>query len=1011
MGKETKNAQQTRIYLFGAPRFEKRGQPAPVDTRKATALLAYLLLGETGSYAGYTRDRLAALFYPESDQTSARGALRRTLSALRKAMGSDCLLTQGERVELRVDCLWVDVMEFREGLNKIHSHAHSPSQLCRECLSILERCAALSEAEFLEGFSLRDSPEFDDWQIYQAEALRQERAAVLDKLSLGLAALGDSDNAMRYARRWLALDPLHEDAHRRIMRLYSWKGQRSAALRQYRECVRILEQELGVAPLEETNQLYQELLENKVSAPPALVDLQTGAETTIVDMPASHRSAQVGLIERTGRDKLYPLVGRTPELQTLLEAYNTYSKKGFLFALEGEAGIGKSRLAHEFLHQVRMQGAEVMQARCYEGQSGLAYAPFSDSLNAILASENVLERLVEISPGTLSLVAQLAPTLFDYFPNLPPIPSPETPGVQVRFYDSVRQAISTILTSSPKAGSPGVLFLDDLHWADQASLSLLDYMVRRLEGIFLLVAWRSDLTPHDHLLRNLLAQTQRDGRAASLHLESLNRQDLIEILKALPSSMPEDFPEHLYRETEGNPFFLVEYLDVILQNRLEKTEEAWEMPAGVRYLLQSRLDSAGELGKQILSAAAVVGRSFDFGILNEVSGRSEDETVKGLEILLERGLVEEQAAALKPESLQSGSHLVYDFSHEKLRSQAYNQTSQARKRLLHQRAAEVFARRARRRGEAALLAANHYRFAGRLLKAGEWFKKAGEHARSVFANQEAITHFRNALACGCPDTPGLQETIGDLQFLSGRYQEALESYRSAAAQCPAGRLPLVEHKMGLVYDQRGEWDLAECHYKNALQYMEEEESGEGASGRMVTYATEKSIIFADWSRTNYRQGKIEQAKGLASQAQRLAEASRSLPALAQAYNNLGILARASGDLSAADQHLNRSLEISYALEDPARQAASMNNLARLYADKGQLDEAIRLTGEALEICRQRGDRHREAALHNNMADLYHSSGQEEAAMQHLIQSVTILADIGGEPLEEPQPEIWKLSEW
>jgi tetratricopeptide (TPR) repeat protein len=89
----------------------------------------------------------------------------------------------------------------------------------------------------------------------------------------------------------------------------------------------------------------------------------------------------------------------------------------------------------------------------------------------------------------------------------------------------------------------------------------------------------------------------------------------------------------------------------------------------------------------------------------------------------------------------------------------------------------------------------------------------------------------------------------------------------------------------------------------------------------------------------------------------------------------------------------------------------LNNLARVYAESEQIEEAIHLTGQALEICQQRGDHHREAALHNNLADLYHSSGQEETAMQHLRKSVVMMAEIGGEPLGEPQPEIWKLVEW
>jgi predicted ATPase/DNA-binding SARP family transcriptional activator len=1009
MGNPQNQPDQVCIYLFGAPRIETAGKTIPLDTRKALALLAYLVLGEAGPSAGYTRDKLAALFYPESNQASSRAALRRTLSTLRKGTGHDCLDTEGERVRLKTDCLWVDVIAFRELLNQTRFHGHSTAEVCRECLPLLGQCAQLAHDDFLAGFSLRDSPEFDDWQTYQGEELRQERATVFERLSLGLAAHTEFEQALLYARRWLSLDPLNEEAHRHLMRLFAWAGQRSAALRQYRECVRILDQELGVPPLTETNQLYRELLENQIPPVPAMAEFQP---STGLPVSTARRDTYPGLIApppgSPARSADHPLVGRVAESTALLEAYSAFTKQGFLFVLDGEAGIGKSRLAAEFIQQVKQQGAFVIQARCYEGQEGLAYAPFLDSLNTILSHPRVLESLQNISPAALSLVAQLIPTLADKFQGLPLAASPESLGVQSRFFDAICQVYTALLGSRDEKSAPGVIFLDDLHWADQASLDLLAYLTRRLRDVFLLAAWRSDSVPPDHPLRHLLVQVERDGRGASLRLLRLSPQDVVKMLPALPSGLPDDFVDHLYRETEGNPFFLVEYLGALHYNQSISNTPVWEIPPGVRGLLQTRLDSAGDLGKQILSAAAVVGRSFDFSILQQASGRGELETVEGLEILLQHGLVVEQPAGQEADPLQPGSHLSYDFSHDKLRSLAYEQTSQARRRLLHQRVGEVYAGRARRRRAAAALAAIHFQQAGQLLVAAHWFQQAGEYARTVYANREAIIHFQNALACGYADAAGLQEAIGDLQMLAGNYPAALESYQAAAALGSIERLPWIEHKLGLAFDQRGEWDLAECYFRSALEYLEESQGEVDDIGERLA---EKALIYADWSRTAYRRGEIDASRQLASQALKLAEASQSAPALAQANNNLGILARAAGNYSEAIQHLQHSLEIAQTLADAGQQAAALNNLARVYADSGQIEEAIQLTAKALEICQQRGDHHREAALHNNLADLYHSAGQEEIAMQHLRKSVVMMSEIGGLPGGESQPEIWKLVEW
>ena len=205
------------------------------DTRKATALLALLAVSDQPQ----RRSTLAAFLWPEADDQKARAALRRTLSVLRTALGDRWLDVAGETITLDMTGLQVDVREFRRTLRE----------------GRLTDAASLYRGEFLEGFSLRDSAAFDDWQSAQADALRAEYGDVLAKLAASATAAGDDVAAIAYLRRRLVHDPLHEPAHRELMRLFAKTGDRSAALRQYHECVRLLDGELGVAPAAETRAL------------------------------------------------------------------------------------------------------------------------------------------------------------------------------------------------------------------------------------------------------------------------------------------------------------------------------------------------------------------------------------------------------------------------------------------------------------------------------------------------------------------------------------------------------------------------------------------------------------------------------------------------------------------------------------------------------------------------------------------------------------------------------------
>ncbi|MGA8255950.1 MAG: AAA family ATPase [Nocardioides sp.] len=932
------------ITLLGSPRVLRGGQPVVFETRKATALLAHLAMSDRPR----SRGTLCELLYPGHDPERARGALRRTLSALRKGVGEEWIETTGDAIALkRHDGFRLDIELFRDAASE------------RSSASRLRDAANLFPGDFLEGFSLRDSPEFDDWQTATADALRAELAGVLRRLVGVLSARGELEEALRCAARWLSLDPLHEPAHRELIRLHAWSGDRAAALEQYRACVRTLSHELGVAPLEETTTLYAQVNDGSLAR-----------RETPVPVPLE--------VLRVAPPGELPLIGRDEEVAALIAAHEACRVDGGLVVVEGEAGIGKTRIVDELLTRARSNSAVVLQARCHDDEAGLPYGPLVELLRA--AAIDGPRWCPSIARQRLADAARLLPELADLVVEGPALLPLEGPGAQVRLVEGV----AAVLGAACAGPRPGVVFLDDVHAADEATLDAIAYVGRRLRGrpLLLVLTWRTERVPPGHLLRRLVSDVGRDGPTASITPGRLGVEDVATLVRSgAPSASPE-LVRRVHDESEGLPLFVSEYL-VGLSGDVDAPQGHQQQVGG---MFDARLAGLGDVARQVLGAAATIGRSFDSEILRRASGRSADETVDALEELVAHGLVRE------------GEDASYDFCHQKLREHVYERTALARRRLLHGRVAAAMVG-SRRGVDRAALVAQHLRLAGELDGAAEQYVIAAEHAASLFAHADAVEHLEAALALGHPDVSALHERTGDLRTTMGDYAGALAGYQTAAAYCATSedRAP-IEHKLGNVHQRRGEWDMAEMHLRSAL-----DAANDGQVGL-------RARVHADLGLTLLQAGDAAGAATLAHEALALAESASDSRAEAQAHNMLGVLARSDGAPQLALVHLERSLEIARRLDDWPAQTAALNNLALLRKDAGDLTGALGLTEVALALCSNYGDRHREAALENNLADLHHAAGHKGESMAHLKRAVTLFREVGADDAAR-LPEIWKLVSW
>lgn len=689
------------IRLFGVLDL-RRGETSlpPIESARAESLLAYLLLHAD---APQSRQRLAFLLWPDSTESQARTNLRHVLHTLRRALPDTDRFLEVTPRTLRWRAKapsWLDVAAFEEALARAERVAGGGPAALREAVD-------LYTGDLLAGH-------YDEWLLDERERLRLRYLDALERLTALLETGGDHAQAIRYAERLLRHDPLAEETYRLLMRLHDARGDRARALRVYHACAVTLERELGVEPSAPTRETYEALLS-----------------------PAGQPAADERQAGRIGGP---PLVGRAPELARLTTLWRAAEGgRAQLVLVTGEPGIGKTRLVEEFRSWGEHRGAMTASARSYAAEGALAYGPVVEWLRV----EALKPRLARLDRARLSELARLLPELLEEVPGLArPEPLPES-DQRPRLFDAVARAILA-------AGGPLLLVADDLQWCDRETLQFLHYLLRVEPNAPLLVAAtaRGGEIDDRHPVNDLLAGLRAVERLTEIPIERLTRVETAALAERLTGrQLAEPGADQLFRETEGNPLFVVEALRAgWTSGDGPGSRRGWLSPK-VQTVIESRLAQLSDPARNLIGVAATIGRAFMTDVLAAASETDADTLVRGLDELWRRRIVREQGAD------------AYDFSHDKIREVAYLELSPARRRRNHRRVAIALERvHAHEPGPVSGQIAAHYEQAGAVDQAVTWYPRAADAAQRLHANIEAIRLLNRALDLlrTLPETPECQ---------------------------------------------------------------------------------------------------------------------------------------------------------------------------------------------------------------------------------------------------------------
>ncbi len=678
-----------RVAVLGPPEVVHNGSRLTFSLRKAQALLLYLTV-EGGMHP---RSKLAALLWPDSNAHTARTALRNALTLLRSLLDASLvahcpLISQQDVLGLNPQApLELDLEAVWQVWREVQQLSSVPAEPLRMALvAQIQYALSLARGSFLDGFWLGEEAPFDVWVQQQQQQWQMRLRLLCDRLSCWQEAGGEMKQAQTTLMRWLTLDPLSEEAYRRLMRVHLAQGDAMAALQVYATCWSRLAQELQVEPSADTMALVVHI------------------RAIAAHLPGSRPARSVSAERQPSGDLIVPVVGRASAFTQLVSCYQQ-ARLGQpqTVLLVGEAGIGKTRLASEWMAWVRAQGAEVLSGYALELGGRLPYQPLVEALQPRLVEENVPENLLE--DLWLSELTCLLPELRVRYPDLP-VPTQDKLTARLRLFEAVARLLNALSRRAPL-----VLFLDDLHWMDSASLDLVRYLGHYWKEhdsrILLLGTVCCDQLEFNPSLLAQLVDLRRDQPMTPITLQPLNKEETLQLLEGIVEGEKLSvLGDWLFAYTGGQPLYLQETLKLLrdrewlvprlgvdgtwrmelvveMATRIAQRRVGCELlPPSVRAMIQARLSKLTERARQLVMACAVLGCRASAQLLWQVAELGVQAGVEALEEAVKSGMLREEVAG-GPEADRQSS---YGFSYELICKVVYCELGAARRQVLQERA-------------------------------------------------------------------------------------------------------------------------------------------------------------------------------------------------------------------------------------------------------------------------------------------------------------------------------------
>jgi DNA-binding SARP family transcriptional activator len=797
-------AERLRVYLLGEFRCYRDGELVSSrdwHTRQARQLFK-LLLTERGHTVSVRK--LLHLLWPEYGD-SAYKTLRSAVSTLRTVLepGRDLQAPArfvprgraGYRLIFPADStIWIDTVEFERLIDEALAGSNSAGGR-----RLLEEALQLYTGDYLVG------DEEESWTRLERERLRERYFAGVSKLAEWQSEVGLYSEVIMLCRKALCFDACREPLYRLMMHCQASLGDTAAALQTFERCRQVLDEHLGADPAPQTMGLHMSILRGEFQGQ------MNGQKAPGPDSKRSTRQkgipplAKAGSHDKSGSYKEPPFVGRKAELHWLMQRLEEVKggQGTRTIALVGEAGVGKSFLVRLFLGRARAENVLTLAAACQAIEQNLSFAPLVSMLGPWLreVGSKVLHKLPR---SALAQVAPLLPEIATRLADLPAVPAVNS-----------EQAYSTLIAALAELFAelcyhrPLVLSLDDLQWADESTLLVINRLASREDlSLLLLISYRPEDLSENRALDGMLRYLSRSARFHTLGLERFSREEVSEYLKLHMANTPgksiaqETFSgEELYQLTQGNALFLAEAVRTLLEQQAIETVPGGSLSDSVlrsqqiRDVVLARMGRLPQRAIELLETAAVIGHPFSLDLLRpELSG----DDYQALEMLLARRFLVEVGHGSEDE-------MRLAFSHDMVGQIVCATCSSLKLMQLHRQVAENLVRRySPTTSMHAAEIAFHHRQAGSRYKAQalRYEVEAGDYARHIFSYRQALAHYDAALQWleQMPDhersryAPTMEEWIG--RAYHGRvlacealldWEEIQESHRHLSTWAAASR--------------------------------------------------------------------------------------------------------------------------------------------------------------------------------------------------------------------------------